>query len=58
VAGNINEGDDLWAEDLPLPEVREGDVFALLRVGSYNRSMHIDHCMRPPARTVALADRA
>ena len=23
VAGNINEGDDLWAEDLPLPEVRE-----------------------------------
>jgi diaminopimelate decarboxylase len=58
VAGNINEGDDLWAEDLPLPEVREGDVFALLRVGSYNRSMHIDHCMRPPARTVAFADRA
>jgi diaminopimelate decarboxylase len=57
VAGNINEGDDLWAEDLPLPEVGEGDVIALLRVGSYNRSMHIDHCMRPPARTVAFADR-
>src|SRR5262245_58927623 len=57
VAGNINEGDDLWAEDLPLPEIREGDVIALLRVGSYNRSMHIDHCMRPPARTVAFAER-
>src|SRR5262245_6530703 len=57
VAGNINEGDDLWAEDLPMPEVREGDVLALLRVGSYNRSMHIDHCMRPPAATVAFADR-
>jgi diaminopimelate decarboxylase len=57
VAGNINEGDDLWAEDLPMPEVREGDVLALLRVGSYNRSMHIDHCMRPPARTVAFAER-
>src|SRR5262245_33768738 len=57
VAGNINEGDDLWAEDLQLPEVREGDVLALLRVGSYNRSMHIDHCMRPPARTVAFAER-
>jgi diaminopimelate decarboxylase len=57
VAGNINEGDDLWAEDLPLPEVGEGDVIALLRVGSYNRSMHIDHCMRPPAETVAFADR-
>ena len=58
VAGNINEGDDLWAEELPLPEVLEGDVIALLRVGSYNRSMHIDHCMRPPARTVAFAERA
>ena len=57
VAGNINEGDDLWAEDLPMPEVHEGDVLALLRVGSYNRSMHIDHCMRPPARTVAFAER-
>jgi diaminopimelate decarboxylase len=57
VAGNINEGDDLWAEELPLPEVGEGDVIALLRVGSYNRSMHIDHCMRPPAGTVAFADR-
>jgi diaminopimelate decarboxylase len=57
VAGNINEGDDLWAEELPMPEVREGDVIALLRVGSYNRSMHIDHCMRPPAPTVAFADR-
>jgi len=57
VAGNINEGDDLWAEELPLPEVGEGDVIALLRVGSYNRSMHIDHCMRPPAETVAFADR-
>jgi diaminopimelate decarboxylase len=57
VAGNINEGDDLWAEDLALPEVREGDVIALLRTGSYNRSMHIDHCMRPPARTVAFVER-
>jgi diaminopimelate decarboxylase len=57
VAGNINEGTDLWGEAVPLPEVREGDVMALLRVGSYNRAMHIDHCMRPPADTVAFADR-
>jgi diaminopimelate decarboxylase len=57
VSGNINEGDDLWAEELPLPEVGEGDVIALLRVGSYNRSMHIDHSMRPPAGMVAFAER-
>jgi diaminopimelate decarboxylase len=57
VAGNINEGDDLWGEDVALPEPHEGDVLALLRMGSYNRSMHIDHCLRPPAGTVAFADR-
>lgn len=57
IAGNINEGDDLWGEDVPLPELREGDVLALLGVGTYNASMHLDHCLRPPARTVAFADR-
>ena len=57
VAGNINEGNDLWAVDLPLPGVREGDVLALLRVGSYNRSMYSEHTLRPPAPTIAFADR-
>lgn len=58
VAGNINEGDDLWGEDVRLPDLLEGDVVAMLGVGTYNRSMHIDHCLRPPAGTVAFADRA
>jgi diaminopimelate decarboxylase len=58
VAGNINEGDDLWGEGVPLPELREGDVLAMLGVGTYNRSMHLDHCLRPAAPTVAFADRA
>ncbi len=57
IAGNINEGDDLWGEDVPLPELREGDVLALLLVGTYNATMHMDHCLRPPAATVAFADR-
>ncbi len=57
VAGNINEGDDLWAEDLPFPEVHEGDIVALLGVGTYNQSMHLDHCLRPPASVIAFADR-
>ncbi len=57
VTGNINEGDDLWAEDLPLPEVREGDVLAFLGVGSYNQSMYLAHCLRPPAGVVAFPDR-
>ena len=58
VAGNINEGDDLWGEDVWLPRLRQGDVLALLRVGSYNRALHIDHCLRPPAGTVAFAERS
>jgi diaminopimelate decarboxylase len=57
VAGNINEGDDLWAEDMPFPEAREGDIVALLGVGTYNQSMHLDHCLRPPAPVVAFGDR-
>jgi len=57
IAGNINEGDDVFAEDLPFPEVREGDVVAMLNVGSYNQSMHMDHCLRPPAEVVAFSDR-
>jgi diaminopimelate decarboxylase len=58
VAGNINEGPDHWAEEAELPVLAEGDVLAVLNVGSYNQSMHLDHCLRPPAGVVAFADRA
>ena len=57
VAGNINEGPDLWGEDVELPELAEGDVLAVLNVGSYNQSMYSEHCLRPPARVVAFGDR-
>jgi diaminopimelate decarboxylase len=57
VTGNINEGDDVWGTDVPLPDVTEGDVVALLGVGTYNQAMHMDHCLRPPAGVVAFGDR-
>jgi diaminopimelate decarboxylase len=57
IAGNINEGDDLWGEDVELPELHEGDVLALLLVGTYNQVLHMNHCLRPPAPSVAFADR-
>jgi len=53
IAGNINEGPDHWGEDVELPELAEGDVVAVLNVGSYNQSMHLDHCLRPAAGVVA-----
>jgi len=58
VAGNINEGDDLFAEDVALPPVNEGDVVAMLNVGSYNAVMAMEHCLRPPAGAVYFSDRA
>jgi diaminopimelate decarboxylase len=57
VAGNINEGNDLFAEDLPMPEIREGDIVAAINVGSYNGSMTSEHCLRGPAGTVFFTDR-
>jgi diaminopimelate decarboxylase len=57
VSGNINEGNDLFAQDLPLPSPREGDVLALIGVGSYNASMYLAHCLRPPAGAVFLEER-
>ncbi|MCB1096370.1 MAG: diaminopimelate decarboxylase [Verrucomicrobiae bacterium] len=46
VAGNINEALDIFAEDLPLPTIREGDLLALLNSGGYGSSMSSNHCMR------------
>jgi diaminopimelate decarboxylase len=57
IAGNINEGDDLFAEDYPLPEVLEGDIVAALNVGSYNGSMTSEHCLRDPAGVLCFPDR-
>jgi diaminopimelate decarboxylase len=57
VTGNINEGDDLFGVDLPLPAVREGDVVAVLGVGSYNASLYSEHCLRPPASALFFRDR-
>jgi diaminopimelate decarboxylase len=52
VAGNINESNDVFARDLPLPSIEEGDLLALLPAGAYGTSMASDHCMRGWAREV------
>jgi diaminopimelate decarboxylase len=53
VAGHINEAIDLFSEDCRLPEVREGDVLALLNTGSYGATTSTLHCHRPHAAEVA-----
>jgi diaminopimelate decarboxylase len=57
VSGHINEGDDLFEEDLPMAPVAEGDVLAILNAGSYAQSMEIVHCLRGPAPAVFFPDR-
>ena len=57
VSGNINEGNDLFAEDCAMPEIREGDILAFPNVGSYNGSMTSEHCLREPAKVLSLPDR-
>jgi diaminopimelate decarboxylase len=58
LAGHINEGDDLFAVDVALPEVHEGDLIAFPNVGAYNLSMASNHCLRPPASVITFRDRA
>jgi diaminopimelate decarboxylase len=57
VAGHINEGNDLFAENHPMPAVREGDIVAIPNVGSYNASMVSSHCLRPAPASVFFTDR-
>ncbi|MEX2101017.1 MAG: hypothetical protein WEA54_00640, partial [Actinomycetota bacterium] len=51
-------GDDLFGEDVSLPDVAEGDILALLAVGGYNQAMYAAHTLRPPADGVYFDDRA
>jgi diaminopimelate decarboxylase len=57
VAGHINEGDDLFAEHVPFPEVAEGDIVAMVSVGGYCQAMFTEHCLRPRATTVCFGRR-
>lgn len=46
IAGNINEALDLWAADVSLPPLAEGDFIAFLNAGGYGAAMSSNHCMR------------
>lgn len=54
IAGHINEAGDIFAEGCALPEVREGDVLALLHAGGYAAAMASNHCARPHAAEISI----
>ena len=57
IAGHINEGHDLFAEDYPMSPVEEGEIVAIVASGSYAEAMSSTHCLRPVAPAIHL-DRA
>ena len=54
VAGHINEGSDVFAEDYPFPDVAEGEIVAILNAGGYLQAMSSTHCLRPTGTAVHL----
>jgi diaminopimelate decarboxylase len=46
IAGNINEAIDIFAKDVRLSPVNEGDYLAFLNAGSYGAALSSNHCMR------------
>lgn len=46
VAGNINEAGDVFARDVVLPALDEGDRVVLWPAGAYGSAMASDHCLR------------
>jgi diaminopimelate decarboxylase len=46
LVGNINEALDVWADEVALPPLAEGDVLCLLNAGGYGASMGSAHCLR------------
>jgi diaminopimelate decarboxylase len=57
VTSHINEGPDIFAEDLPLPPLEEGDIVALPGVGAYCQANWHLHCLREPPKVLWFDDR-
>lgn len=47
IVGNICESGDILAKDRLLPELREGDILAIMDVGAYGYSMASNYNLRP-----------
>ena len=58
VAGNICESGDLFARDRPLPDIKEGDILAIMNAGAYAFSMASQYNSRPLPAEVMVCDGA
>ncbi len=56
IAGNICESGDLFARGRPMPDLKEGDLLAILNAGAYAFSMSSQYNSRPRAAEVLVKD--
>lgn len=56
IAGNLCESGDLFARDRPMPEIKEGDILAILNAGAYSFSMSSQYNSRPRPAEVLVCD--
>ena len=55
VVGPVCETSDLFAADRPLPELKNGDLVAILSAGAYGAVMASDYNARPAAAEVLVS---
>jgi diaminopimelate decarboxylase len=55
IAGDVCESGDLFARDRSMPEVKEGDLLAVLNTGAYAFSMSSQYNSRPKAGEVLVS---
>jgi diaminopimelate decarboxylase len=55
IAGDVCESGDLFARDRSMPEVKEGDLLAILNAGAYAFSMSSQYNSRPKAAEVLVS---
>ena len=56
ICGQICENTDVLAEDREMPEIREGDLLAILNAGAYGFAMSSQYNSRPRAAEVLVKD--
>lgn len=56
IAGNVCESGDLFARDRPMPDIKEGDLLAILNAGAYAFSMSSQYNSRPRNMEVLVKD--
>ena len=59
MVGPVCESGDFFAQDRPLPAMKEGDLVALMSAGAYGFAMASNYNSRPfPAEVMVSGDRA